>query len=103
MSATTKPVAAPAAPTYVVAFGVIVALDPKTKKAVEIGEGKPFTPTDEAEAADLLKAGRIMTAEDYAAKVGGVGVTAALDAANARAEAAEAKLAELQAAAKPAT
>lgn len=102
MSATAKPAAAPAAPNYVVALGVIVTLDPKSKKTVEIGEGTAFSPADEEEAASLLKSGRIMTAEDYAAKVGGSNVTAAIDAANARAEAAEKELAELRAKQAPA-
>ncbi len=90
MSATTKAAVAAAALKYVVAFGVIVALDAKKKRTVEIAEGEPFTPADEAEAADLLKAGRIMTAEDYAAKVGGKSVVAAIDQAGKRADEAEA-------------
>lgn len=89
MSATTKAAFAAGAAKYVVALGVLVTLDAKSKKTIEIGEGKPFKPTDDAEAEDLLKAGRIMLAEDYAAKVGGVTVTAAVDAANTRADAAE--------------
>lgn len=101
MSATTKAAVAPAAPAYVVALGVVVTLDPKTKKTVEIGEGKPFTPADDAEAQGMLKAGTIMTAEAYAAKVGGATVTAAVDAANARANALQAELDALKAA-KPA-
>lgn len=91
MSATTKAAVAAAALKYVVAFGVIVTMDPKKKKTVEIAVGEPFTPADEDEAADLLKSGRIMTAEDYAAKVGGKSVVAALDQADKRADEAEAK------------
>lgn len=84
MSATKAAVLA-AAITYVVARGVVVTMDPKSKKTVELGEGKPFTPADEDEAASLLKSGAIMLAGDYAAKVGGSSVTATLDAAKAEA------------------
>lgn len=99
MAAKDKTAADTAAPTaaYIVAIGVIEGpADPKTKakKVWTVGDG--FDPSDDAEAEALVKSGRIVPRDEYIAKVGGAPVAAALATANERADAAEARAAELQ-------
>lgn len=92
--------------SYVVARGEIPqGRDPKTRiRRKPLGVGDSFVPSADDDVAGLLASGVIMTKEAFASAAASASPLAqeAIDAANNRALAAEAKLAELTAAAKPA-
>jgi hypothetical protein len=94
---------AAAAVVYVVARGVLSnGRDPKTKQRKVLNPGDEFKPADAEERDALLAAGTITTKDEFA-KLMSPAAADLIKAANERAEAAEKKVAELQAAQKPAT
>jgi hypothetical protein len=88
-----------AAPAFIVAAGQVVA-GPRGRRVVK-NIGDPYAPASDEERDQLLAAGVIVSAEDFAKKAGGAPIAAALQAAEARAAAAEAELAKLKAAGQP--
>jgi hypothetical protein len=94
---------AAAAPVYVVARGVLSnGKDPKTKQRLSLKPGDEFKPAADDDVEGLLKSGIIMTQAEFAKHTSPLAADLIAEA-NRRAEAAEKKVAELQAAAKPAT
>lgn len=91
-----EPVAAKAA-DFIVTGGQLVT-GPRGKRAI-FNEGDGYSPTSATERDELLAAGKIVAAADFAKIAGGASVVNALKAAEARAAAAEARTAELEAAA----